>query len=385
MKVMSINLLPELIKRLALLLLLAGIWSCSAENTITQVPGGTYLPVSQSTSEIYTDIPVLTPPSVVENPPQQITVDNISKLNIYANITFPKKVNKILWLSYGNSLGLLVNDKIHLYSAPDFSPNGEVVLPRRRAIYSITYIEDFGNVMLIDQDGNLLLWSLAKSESLRDYPWSNVDLVSAQISPSSNLIARSGVQIQDRKRIIEIIDLSGNVIQTLVGHKNDAPILDFSPDEMFLVGSAMGRDTSHNLIYVWSISTGNLLYTLPDSTGDEGITKFNHSGDKVAVTVGDVIRLWDMNSQNWLGNDWKYDIGESYNYINSLSFSLSDDLIIATTNKNKVLFVNAHNGDLLDFPDRSQNIVDAVFSPDNRYLATLYSNGTIDIWVVTNR
>ncbi len=383
---MSNKLPPILTKILTLLLLLSSIWSCSAENPITQVPGGTYSPVSQTTTESPTGTPDFLTPTLVEKPLQPINAENFSKLNIYTNITFPEKVNKILWLSHGNSLGLLVNDKIHLYSAPAFSPDEEVGLPRRRAIYSITYVEGVEDVMLINQDGNLLLWSLAKSESIRYYPWLNVDLVSAQISPSSSLIARSGVQIQDRKRIIEIIDLNGIVIQTLVGHKNDAPILDWSPDEKFLAAGAVGRDTSQNQIFIWDISSGKLLSSLP-YTGTSGIMKFNHNGDKVAVANNNIVRLWDMNGQNWFGNDWKYDLGDSYvgeSVISSLSFSLSDDLIIATTNKDKVLFVNAQTGDSLELPDTFQKIIDAMLSPDNRYLAVLYENGQISVWAITN-
>lgn len=358
------------------------IYGCAAETPSPPIPDGAFSTVFP-TNESATSTAVLISSAVPSKPFQQINVNNFSKLFVYKTIELPEMGNKIMWLSKGDELGVLVDDQVHIYDVPSFLFTGKVLLPRRRSIYSFTYMGDVGDVMLINQDGNLLLWSLFKSESIRQYQWLNTELVYAQVSPSSNLIARSGVQIKDRKRIIEIIDLNENVIQTLVGHKNDAPILDWSPDERFLVASAIGRDASQNQILIWDIASGKLLSSLPNSTGDGGIVKFNHYGDKVVVAVGNVIRLWDMNSRSWLGNDWKYDIGESY--INSLSFALSDDLIIATTSKNKVLFVNAQTGDSLVLPKEANvNIVDAALSPDNRNLAVLYENGSVGIWAVMN-
>jgi WD40 repeat protein len=299
-------------------------------------------------------------------------------LGIYANIISPENVARILWLSNGDKLGLLADNRIHTYAVPSFLSDGTLALPRRQSIYNIAYMKDLGDVLLINQSGKLLLWSLSKNESLRSYSWDNMDLTSAQISPSTNVIARSGVQVENRQRIIEIIDLSGNVVQKLVGHKNDIPILDFSPDEKILVASAAGRASSQNLIFVWDIFSGKLLYSLPNPTNGGAIVKFNHVGDQLAVADDNCLRLWDVDGRKWLDNQWEYEIGEGY--INDLIFTSSDDLIIANTSNNEVLFINAQDGSLLELPVLPEKILDGVLSPNGRYLASSDGTGRISIW-----
>jgi len=361
-------------KTVALLFIVITTYSCASKTQTLPKRTETVSPVS----DIATNTIVSNSPTIPANPPQQISTNNFSRLFEYNNITFPEEISRIMWLSRGLRLGILANDMVYMYDVPSFSQNGKMILPKRRSIYETVYLDAFGDVMLINQGGDLVLWDLFKNKSIQKYPWLDTDLISAKMSPTTNLIAISGIQIQEQTRIIEIIDLEGKELQRFVGHKNDAPILDWSADEKYLVSSAIGRDTNQNQILLWDISSGKLLYSLPDLTVDFGIAKFNHRGDKIAVASSNAIRIWNIISRSWISNEWEYDIEESY--INSLSFALSDDLIIANTSKNKTLFINAQTGELIELPEKSKNVIGAILSPDNLYLAVLYDNRTISIW-----
>jgi WD40 repeat protein len=83
-------------------------------------------------------------------------------------------------------------------------------------------------------------------------------------SPDGSLIATSGT---DNK--IKLWDaLTGDLIETLTGHKNDVSCIAFSPDSQIIASGAGGHDASgESSIKLWKVSDGSLIRTL-DGHGD---------------------------------------------------------------------------------------------------------------------
>ncbi|WP_306301636.1 WD40 repeat domain-containing protein [Geminocystis herdmanii] len=148
--------------------------------------------------------------------------------------------------------------------------------------------------------------------------------------PKNNLIATS-----NSGRNVNILDLDGNVIKTLIGHQNNIWGLDWSLDGTFIASSSTDQT-----VKLWFLDSGK---------GELEQTK--------------TLTLKGHNAT-----------------VNKVSIS-PDSQIIASAGWDQTVKIWDRNGKLLKtLAGHKENVTSVIFSPDGKWLASGDDEGTIILW-----
>lgn len=337
---------------------------------------GTHLPTNTPGKPT---TPIATPSPKTSNQWAPISPSNISGLATITVITHTEKIDDVYWSLDGTYLGVLTPQTLYVHEIPSFQSARSNKMPRRSQFFGpVTHKGDI--LAFRTGEGTLNLWDVQTSRVTRVFEWPRFYLLTIAIHPDGDRIARAGEGYYEdgASKVIEIIDSEqGNILSTIRAHENTICGLAFSPGGEWLASSACGRDAKYNVVSVWDAISGNLLYTLPGYYTNWVFVDFSHKGGLLAVIADNHnIRLWDTHHRKW--------VTELGNYSQSprrLQFNPNDELVLGIFDGGVLTILDVKTGQrLYNYEDFHDEILGASFSPGGQYLATMHSNGRIQIW-----
>ena len=164
-----------------------------------------------------------------------------------------------------------------IYSV-DFSPDGQMLV-----IASADNSRYSGNA-----SGGTYLWHLRAERRLRTFV-NRTDTFTAAFSPDGNIIAgdvNNEIWLWNTR--------SGELLQKLIGHRENVLTLSFSPD-----GSTLASGSADNTIRLWDVSTGEHKQSLTRHVGNVTSVSFSSDGSTLASgSLDGTVLLWDMTSSD---------------------------------------------------------------------------------------
>jgi WD40 repeat protein/transcriptional regulator with XRE-family HTH domain len=151
--------------------------------------------------------------------------------------------------------------------------------------------------------------------------------------------------------------------------------IDFSPDgQTIAVGDANGN------IYLWNISTAQLLDTFSGHKGWVWSVAFSPNGKTLASSSSDgSVRLWDVQSGNCLQV-----LTDHKGCVWSVSFSADGQQFASGSDDKTVRVWNLQGQCLQILKGHTQSVYAVHFAPDQQTLASSSNDTTIRIWDVSN-
>jgi WD40 repeat protein/transcriptional regulator with XRE-family HTH domain len=233
---------------------------------------------------------------------------------------------------------------------------------------TVSEIEERARKLLVNQRqkpgyvaGNLINLLVQIQVDLRGYDFSELVIAEADFRQ----VNLTGVNFQNA-------DLATSIFSETLGI---AISIDISPDgQMLAVGDISG------LVYLWSITTNQLLATFEGHTGIMWSIAFSPDGNTLATSSGDAtVRVWDVPSGQCLrvltghrGCVW------------SVAFSPDGERLASGSDDRTVRVWNLQGECLQILKGHTHNVSSVHFSSDNQTLASGSHDGSIRIWNANN-
>ncbi len=281
-------------------------------------------------------------------------------------------------------------------------------------VYSAAFSPDGKRLATIGRDGTTIVWDAASGEELLRLPGTTEpsDYRTAQrvdFNPDGEWLATAD------SNLIRIWDAdSGNLIRTLSGHSADVTALAFSPE-----GQRLATGSQDATARIWDLTSGAELHVMTDHTEAIEELAFSPDGDWLATASDDrSLKIWDVATGELLRDLTGFTI-EIY----SVAFSPDGTRMSATTDAGiqiwdatrielqELLTIEDPGGALMFSPDgtkiaagsgsaaklwdvrtgqelltltgHSNWVMDVVFSPDGKRLATTSLDETAKVWSIT--
>ncbi|MEP7136923.1 MAG: protein kinase [Chloroflexota bacterium] len=225
------------------------------------------------------------------------------------------------------------------------------------------------------QDGTAKIWdAITGKELLTIKATTEGDAGNVDFSPNGKLLATGGGD-----KIARIWDVStGKELLALKGHLAGVYHVAFSPD-----GNRLATASNDGTVKLWDVVTGREILTLSEEAGTTVYwVAFSPDGLKVVTA--------NSNGRDGWGRVWSLDTGQilftlpgSYIIARSASFSPNGAYIVTSGDNQMADIWNAQNGNkLLTLYGHRDGVSSAAFSPDSTRLATSSYDRHVKIWDV---
>ncbi len=219
-------------------------------------------------------------------------------------------------------------------------------------------------------DGHVRVWDLASGVCTKNFNYNSRRISHIALSPDNSMIA-----IDDYNNI-KLIDIDGNIIGCLEGHRDWIYSIDFSYDGNFLVSGS-----KDNKVKIWNILSKQCISTLEGHTGTVHAVKFiSESNDFASGSFDKSLRFWNMESVEsaaiFQGNS---------TWIRSV-FSYSQSSLIASGDDNgdiKIWDKNQKNK-ICIMPGHKQSVYSISITKDAMKMVSGSYDKTVRIWDLNN-
>lgn len=195
----------------------------------------------------------------------------------------------------------------------------------RAGVNSLRYSRDGTTLVTASNDQTARLWDLVSGENIATFAHPE-GVNSAELHPTEPLLA-TATQGQDPN--VRLWDLTtGEVIEPFYDHPQLVNDLAFSPD-----GTILATAAQDGVVRFWDLASNEIVTRLEHAKPVQTIT-FNGDGSQLIATSGATAVIWDVAAETILAE------------------------------------ITGHNGD----------INHAVFSPDERQVATAGADGLVKLW-----
>lgn len=195
----------------------------------------------------------------------------------------------------------------------------------------------------------------------------------AALSPDSQVLVTTGEDWNVKLWNI----MTGQVIQTLIGHVADVKCVAYELD-----GKRLASGSFDGITNVWETINGSLEFSLVDPGSNISAISFSKTGNLIATAVGSGgafparIKLWDVNKRII-----KLVIDEGSEGINNVIFSATDEFIFSGGKDGKIKVWNACTGAIVvQWIAHSDEISSLTLSANGDLLASGSPDGKVKIW-----
>jgi WD40 repeat protein len=259
-----------------------------------------------------------------------------------------------------------------LLRLPGSTQPNDLVTPNR-----VAYSPD-GKLLAACDSNKIDIYDPATGNLIQTLEGHKSDVTAVAYSRDGNYLASGGV---DGSLLIWNIQ-GGNIIAQLAGHTDAVEGLAFSPDGKWLITSS--EDTT---MKIWDAATGELLRDFTEFTDLVDTVTFSPDGSKFAFSNG-AIHIWKLNSSSSEGKT-TITSEEILNIPGGVSITFSPDgTKLATAwgtaaSGNGIALWDANSGrELLTMTGHSGWVMGLAFSPDGKRLASTSLDGTVRIWSI---
>lgn len=369
---------------LSMILFLAGCLT-----TPTTVPTETFLPATQlpATATFTTSLPTATvqvpsstpvpSPTVTLTPtpsPAPIEPHNAVDLTVIHNISQTEARN-FTWLAHSEALALGSQQGIQVYTLPGLRPSTDIASGQPNFL---THSSDQRELAWSTQENIIQLWEVSPSTRPLDLSGNTGPVTSLAFSPDGNHLASASYD----NRIF-----FWNHGQTTPAQTWEIPFwasnLSFSPAGTEIAGVNLQEFE----IQIWKTTSGDPVRKLTWSEHASPALYgafFSPEWTSVAWTARGTVQLMSVTSG---------DLGPTLNhedFVNGVAWSPDSSLLAvataATIDGNfqpAVVIWNAASGEKVTTLPQSGPTLNLQFSPDGKQLATLTSDGALQIWAVS--
>lgn len=233
---------------------------------------------------------------------------------------------------------------------------------------NVSEVEDRAKLLLTQQRqkpgyaaGNLINLLVQLKVDLRGSDFSDLVVAEADLRQ----VNLAGVNFQNA-------DLTKSIFSESL---NSAMSIDISPDgQMIAVGDSSG------LVYLWQISTTQLLATFEGHTSWVWSVAFSPDGQRLVSSGSDTsVRVWDVQSGQCLQVLTKHT-----GCVWSVSFSPDGQRFASGSDDQTVRVWNLQGDCLQVLKGHTKNVYSVHFSPDNQTLASGSKDESVRIWNLSN-
>lgn len=162
---------------------------------------------------------------------------------------------------------------------------------------------------------------------------------------------------------------------TFSRHKGPVYALAISPDGMQAATSA-----EDNLVYIWDISTGEILKTIEGYQNPVKYLEFSPDGRYLITAAATAIRMHDMEAGT------RKDFQKHVTHVYNVCFSPDASGFLSTSLKTKFLLWDLEKAEVIhEFEGHSKSALVAAWSPDGQWIASGSGDQTIRIWDAASR
>ena len=242
-------------------------------------------------------------------------------------------------------------------------------------IGGLAFAPDGKTLVSASEDTSIRLWDTASGTHLHTWHLARTSLKSVAIASDGRRLAAGGEDGTIRMWDIQTQRAMGD----LRGHTASVNGVAFAPD-----GQTLYSGSEDGTVKVWDIAPRRDPNLLTGTKSSVGAVAFSHGGKTLAVTdtMDSTVRLWDIDSQQWVPNRFK---GHE-SITTGVSFSPNDRLLASTGyDKTLRLWDVATRRQIIAFPqDCWPRHCD--FSPDGKLIAASPDSwGDTTIWDIGTR
>ena len=232
-------------------------------------------------------------------------------------------------------------------------------------VSSVAFSADGKTIASASADGTVKLWNLQREEVKKTFKRGDeYAILSVAFSPDGKTIATNSGNRNNRTALV-LLNLQGEVIKTLTGHKQGVSSVVFSPDGKTIASA------SHDLsVKLWNLQ-GQEIKTLKGSRS----VAFSPDGNTIAsASMDNTVKLWNLQGQEIKTlkghNEW----------VRSVAFSPDGNTIASASNDNTVKLWNLQGQVIKTLTGHDSYINSVAFSPDGNTIASASRDSTVKLW-----
>ena len=229
--------------------------------------------------------------------------------------------------------------------------------------YNCTFSPD-GSLIAISRIDNLSLWDFESKEKLFELTSHTYDISTIAFSPDGQTLVSGG-----HGELFFWDVMTGARKLSIPGHTTYLNGLAISPNNRTVATG--GRD----VIQLWDITTGEYMTTLYEPNENIWKMAFSQDGETLASEIGWSIRLWNLNQGVPIA---------TLKGFASIAYSPDGRYLASVSSEGTVQLWHSgrtHKGTLIG---HSEGISSIAFSPDSRYLVSGSLDDTVRLWNVEN-